>query len=262
MVHRRLSSPGPGEASAGARGERVEALLLDLDGTLADTLPDLAEALNRALAGQGLPPLAPCRCRALVSEGSGAMIRAAIGPDPDAGTAERLRRRFLAHYEERIAVHTRLFPGMEAALRAIEARGLAWGIVTNKPKALALRLVEALGLRERAACVVGGGGTPHPKPHPGPLLHACRILGADPRRCLFAGDARGDVAAGRAAGIRSLVARYGYLPDSEDPGSWGAHGYLDHPLDLLRWIDGDREAAPPRSPATSPGAPAARPPPP
>ena len=250
-----MKAPAPGADTAGTRGEPVDALLLDLDGTLADTLPDLAEAMNRALAGHGHPPLPPCRYRALVSEGSGAMLRAAIGPGPDAETAEGIRRRFLAHYAERIAVHTRLFPGMDAVLREIEERGLAWGIVTNKPEALARRLVAALGLRERAACVVGGGGTPHPKPHPGPLLHACRILGADPRRCLFAGDARGDVRAGRAAGIRSLVARYGYVPDAEDPAHWGAHGVLDHPRDLLRWIGGDREGDPRRSSVTGPRAP-------
>ena len=253
-----MSVPAPGEASGGARGKRVDAVLLDLDGTLADTLPDLAEAMNRALLGYGLPPLPPCRYRALVSEGSGAMIRAALGPDPDAGTAERVRRRFLAHYEERIAAHTRLFPGMEAALREIEARALAWGVVTNKPEPLALRLVDALGLRERAACVVGGGAL-RPKPHPEPLLHACRVLGTDPQRCLFAGDALADVAAGRAAGVRTLVARYGYVPDSEDPTRWGAHGYLDHPRDLLRWIDGDRETDPLHPSATRPRVRAVRP---
>ena len=241
-------------SSAGAREERVDALLFDLDGTLADTLPDLAEAMNRAIAGDGYAPLPPCRYRAVVTEGSGAMIRAAIGPGPAAATAEGIRRRFLAYYAERIAVRTRLFPGMGAALREIEDRGLAWGIVTNKPRALTLRLVEALGLCERAACVVSGDSTPHPKPHPEPLLHACRILGVAPQRCLFAGDAPGDVAAGRAAGVRTLVARYGYVPASEDPTRWGAHGYLDRPLDLLRWIGGGREAR-------SAGASAARPPP-
>ena len=218
----------------------VDAVLFDLDGTLADTLPDLAAAMNAALSEHGTPPLAPLCYRGTVTGGSLAMIRTALGPDVDPERAQRIRRTFLARYTEGIAVHTRLFPGVDAVLSEIEARGLAWGIVTNKPCDLTRRLTDALGVAQRASCVVCGDTLRHAKPHPEPVLHACRILGAPPRRCLFVGDSPGDVAAGRGAGVRTLVALYGYLPDGDDARRWGAHGYLQQPADLLDWLDGAR----------------------
>ena len=241
MVHEGLSRaatmPDP---SGHSLRHVVDAVLFDLDGTLADTLPDLAAAMNAALSEHGALPLAPLCYRGMVSGGSLAMIRTALGPEVDPERAQRIRRTFLARYTERIAVHTRLFPGIDAVLDEIEARGLAWGIVTNKPGDLTRRLSDALGVAERASCVVCGDTLRHAKPHPEPVLHACRILGAPPGRCLFVGDSPGDVAAGRGAGVRTLVALYGYLPDGEDARRWGAHGYLERPVDLLGWLDGAR----------------------
>ena len=145
--------PGSGR-SAGASPRAVEAVLFDLDGTLADTLPDLAAAMNSAIAEHGFPPLAPSRYRGAVTGGSMAMIRSALGAAFDPEAAQRIRRRFLDLYAGRIAAHTRLFPGTDAVLGEIEARGLAWGIVTNKPEALTRRLLDALGIAEigRASC--------------------------------------------------------------------------------------------------------------
>ena len=212
-------------------------MLFDLDGTLADTLPDLAAAVNAAIAEHGYPPLPPRRYRAAITGGGLGMILTAIGAATDPERAQQIRRRFLAHYARRIAVRTRLFPGVDAVLRELRARGIAWGIVTNKPQALTHRLLDALGMTGCASCVVCGDTLAHAKPHPEPILHACRTLAADPARCLFVGDAPTDVAAGRGAAVRTLVALYGYLPEGADATRWGAQGYLAQPSDLLEWLD-------------------------
>ncbi len=216
---------------------RVDAVLFDLDGTLADTLPDLAAAVNAALTEHGATALAPHRYRSMVNGGSLAMIRSVLAPDADPQWIQEIRRSFLARYAGRIAVDTTLFAGVDTVLAEIEARGVPWGIVTNKPEELARRLTSALGVAQRASCIVGGDTLRHAKPHPEPVLHACRLLGACPGRCLFVGDAPSDVAAGRSAGVRTLVALYGYLPDDGDPRAWGAHGYIERPGDLLAWLD-------------------------
>ena len=245
MVQEGLS---PGAVMPGPSGRLSRSLvgtvLFDLDGTLADTLPDLAAAMNAALSEHGFPPLAPLCYRGTVTGGSLAMIRTALGPDVAPARAQDIRRTFLGRYAERIAVHTRLFPGIDAVLDEIEGRGLAWGIVTNKPRDLTRRLLDALGLAARASCVVSGDTLRHAKPHPEPILHACRVLSASPGHCLFVGDSPGDVAAGRGAGVRTLVALYGYLPEGDDARRWGAHGYIERPRDLLPWLDGAREGMP------------------
>ena len=215
----------------------MDTLLFDLDGTLADTLPDLAAAMNAALAEHGIPGIPVERYRGSVTGGSPAMMRAALGPCADPELMQRVRRRFLALYTDGIAVHTRLFPGIEDVLHALEERACAWGIVTNKPHRLTRLLLDALGIAERPACVVCGDRVVHPKPHPEPLRQALRLLRAAPAQCLFVGDSPDDVAAGRAAAVRTLVARYGYLPQGDDATGWGAHGYLETPLDLLDWLD-------------------------
>ena len=236
----------PDSSGRGRRGT-IDAVLFDLDGTLADTLPDLAAAMNAALSEHGSHPLPPRCYRGTVTGGSMAMIRTALGPDADPERVQQIRRTFLARYAEGIAAHTCLFPGVPDLLDDIEARGLAWGIVTNKPHALTRRLLDALGMAGRASCVVCGDTLRHAKPHPEPIYHACRTLAATPGRSLFVGDSPGDVAAGRGAGVRTLVALYGYLPEGEDARRWGAHGYLEQASDLVDWLDGapGRTASPP-----------------
>ena len=237
MTRRAALSPSPG----GAGPAPVDAVLFDLDGTLADTLPDLAAAMNTAIAEHAFPPLPAERYRGAVTGGSRTMMRAALGRAPEPELAEAIRLRFLDVYADRILVRTRLFPGMEALLRAIESRGLPWGIVTNKPHVLTRRLLDALGIAERPSCVVCGDRVARAKPHPEPLLHASRLLRVPPAQCLFVGDSPDDVAAGRAAAVRTLVARYGYLPDGDDAGGWKAHGHIESPLDLLGWLGPGRE---------------------
>lgn len=212
-------------------------ILLDLDGTLADTAPDLAHALNRALQAYGRPALPFEQIRPVVSLGATAMIGLGFDmAETDPGFAER-RQRLLDFYQEDVAVHTRLFPGMDRVLQRITQSGRRWGIVTNKPGWLTRPLLQALAPPGSACCIVSGDSLPQRKPHPAPLLHACELSGSSPAEALYIGDARGDVVAGHAAGMRVIVARYGYIPVHEDPASWGAEACIDAPLDLLAWLD-------------------------
>jgi len=215
----------------------IRAVLFDLDGTLADTAPDLAWALNEVRREQGLAPLPFEHIRPAVSHGSRALIERGFGLDPSDATFEPLRRRLLDLYRDNLARHTRLFDGMDEVLDTLEARGLHWGVVTNKPAWLTEPLLAALDLDHRAAAIVSGDTVDQRKPHPAPLLHACALAGADAARCLYVGDARRDIEAGRAAGMHTLVALFGYLDDDDDPAAWNADALVATPADILRWLD-------------------------
>lgn len=216
----------------------IRTVLLDLDGTLLDTAPDMAFALNRVLEENGGRSLPFTRIRPVVSHGAKALIRLGFGLEPEDPAFEPLRRRFLDIYRENLDRETRPFPGMPELLDALESRDLAWGVVTNKPSWLTEPLLERLDLRQRAACVVSGDTTPVRKPDPAPLLHACEAAGSMPQECLYVGDARRDIEAGRHAGMRTLVALFGYIGADERPESWGADGHVAHPREILGWIDG------------------------
>jgi phosphoglycolate phosphatase len=217
---------------------RCRAVLFDLDGTLADTAPDLAGALNTLLAELGRPSLPLATIRPHVSHGASALLRFALGVARESPGYDDLLQRFLALYRGAIAAQTRLFDGMPALLAAAEARGLPWGVVTNKPAWLTDPLMAALGLTARAGCIVSGDTTAYAKPHPEPLLHASRVLAVPPAACLFVGDAERDIEAGRRAGMRTLVARFGYLGPDDRPASWGADGLVDSPGEILAWLAG------------------------
>jgi phosphoglycolate phosphatase len=209
-------------------------VLFDLDGTLADTAPDLGHALNALLAEHGLAPLAPENVRRTASHGAIAMLRAGFPLLPDE-ELPLLRERFLEHYRANIARHTRLFPGTATLLDRLEASGLRWGVVTNKLEYLTRPLLLALGLLERADCVVCGDTTAHAKPHPEPLLHACRLLGVAPAASVYVGDSRQDVEAARGAGMPCIIAAYGYLDGGAAADAFGAEMIIDEPLGLLDW---------------------------
>jgi phosphoglycolate phosphatase len=212
------------------------ALLLDLDGTLLDTAPDMGGALNLLRAEHGLEPLPAHVIRPMVSHG--AMRLVALGfPEATGDAFESLRLRFLELYAANLAVGTRLFPGFEDVLESLESRGLPWGIVTNKPGWLTDPLLAALGLDRRAACAVSGDTVSERKPHPLPMLHAARLVGVDPGRCVYVGDAERDIQAGRAAGMTTVVAAYGYISAGEDPLQWQPHGVVTSPDELLRWME-------------------------
>ena len=211
-------------------------VLFDLDGTFADTAPDLYAAFNRLAEDLGRPSIAYEAFRASVSHGSRAMLETGLGITPQETGFSELQKTFLTHYQEQIAVHTRLFDGMEALLDELEARSIGWGIVTNKPAYLTDPLMRGLGLEQRAASIVSGDTTAHAKPHPEPILHACRESGAQPADTIYVGDAARDIEAGRSAGTRTLVALFGYLAPEDRPDEWQADGTILHPLDVLDWL--------------------------
>ncbi|WIM06509.1 MAG: phosphoglycolate phosphatase [Candidatus Nitricoxidivorans perseverans] len=214
----------------------TEAVFFDLDGTLADTAPDLRAAMNRLLAEEERPTIPLARFRPHVSGGAPAMLGAAFGAKPeDPGYAE-LRLRFLDHYEAAPCAETRLFPGVPELLDALDARGIAWGIVTNKTERFTRLVAAALGLDARAACIVSGDAVPRPKPAPDPLLHACALAGIAPARSSYVGDDLRDIQAAKAAGMRAVAAAWGYLGDGPPAGEWGADDIIERPgalLDLL-----------------------------
>jgi phosphoglycolate phosphatase len=214
----------------------VDAILFDLDGTLADTAGDLAGALNRIRSERGLDPLPVESLRPHASSGARGMIGAGLGVRPEDSDYPALRDAFLAHYEACLAETTRLFEGVAELLDALDARALPWGIVTNKVARFTLPVVAALNLAGRAATVVSGDTTPHAKPHPEPLLHAARALRVPASRCVYVGDDLRDITAGNAAGMATLVARWGYLGTGEPHERWPAAGGADHPLGLLDWL--------------------------
>lgn len=227
----------------GTPSDALRTVLFDLDGTLADTAPDLAYALNQVLAEQGQEGLPVERVRPLISLGGRALVELGCGLPREAPSFEALYLRFLSLYQENLATRTELFPEMEAVLAHIEAEHMNWGIVTNKVAFLTVPLVQALGLADRAACVISGDSTPRPKPHPDPLLLACEQTGSHPRQCLYVGDAPRDIVAGRRARIRTLVALFGYIPTGEDPLQWGADGAITTPIELIRWLDAARASS-------------------
>ena len=214
------------------------ALLLDLDGTLLDTAPDMGGALNRLRAEHGLAPLPFSSIRPVVSHGAVRLVSLGF-PDARGAAFETLRLRFLEIYAQHLSEGTRLFVGFEFVLDSLEARGLPWGIVTNKPGWLTEPLLAALGLDRRAACAVSGDTLAERKPHPLPLLHAASLIGVRPEHCVYVGDAERDIQAGRAAGMTTVVASYGYLSPQDEPHRWQPDGIVATPCDLLDWMAAD-----------------------
>jgi 2-phosphoglycolate phosphatase len=212
----------------------VRAVLFDLDGTFADTAPDLARALNRLRAERGLAPLPLELARPHTSAGARGLLKVGFGVTPENEGYGAMRERFLDLYEEELCVDTRLFAGIPELLSEIEARGLRWGIVTNKAKRFTEPLMRKLELHHRASCVVSGDSTPHIKPHPDSLLHAAALLLLPPSACLYVGDDLRDVQAARAAGMSVIAAAWGYLGEDGDPHGWGADTVIAHPLDTLK----------------------------
>lgn len=219
-------------------------ILFDLDGTLLDTAPDLGAALNALRAEHKLPPLPAEYIRPLVSHGSPALLKLGFGIEPQDSRYAGMRAHLLEIYRTRLTLETRFFAGADMLLDALEQHGLHWGIVTNKPAALTDPLVAAFSLHTRAACVVSGDTTPRRKPHPDQLLHACKLAGLHPQDATYVGDAERDVQAAHAAGMRAVVALYGYIGADDRPHNWQADGLLVEPADLLGWVNAQASARP------------------
>lgn len=215
---------------------KYRTVLFDLDGTLADTAPDLIYALNVVLEEQGRAPLPDETLRPAVSHGTAALIQCGFGIGPETPGFEPLKERLIELYRTHLTRGTRLFAGMAETLDELERRGLGWGVVTNKPAFLTDPLMEQLGLARRACCIVSGDTAARPKPHPEPMLHACRAGRTDPARCLYVGDAERDVQAGRSVGMTTLVALFGYIGPDDRPEEWGADGFIRAPEELLGWL--------------------------
>jgi phosphoglycolate phosphatase len=216
---------------------RYSSVLFDLDGTLLDTAPDLAHALNRVRAEEGLEALSYDRIRPQVSNGARALVLLGFGGDERHPRFEIRRQRLLAVYRDNLCHETRLFAGMELVLTTIERSGGRWGVVTNKPGWLTEPLLAQLGLLDRAACVVSGDTVNRRKPHPDPLLHAAQLAATAPADCVYVGDARRDAEAARAAGMGMLAAAFGYIEATEDPAEWGADAVVATPAQILDWIE-------------------------
>lgn len=214
----------------------IQAVLFDLDGTLIDSAPDLAGAANRLRELRGLPPVPYAQLRPLVGTGARGMIGGAFGVGPGDAEFEALRDEFLAIYERSLLQQTAVFDPMVPVLQALEGAGLPWGIVTNKAERFTHPVVRGLGLDRRAGVVVCGDTTPHAKPHPAPLLEAARRIGVAPEACVYVGDDLRDVQAGRAAGMATLAAAWGYLGQGEAIEAWGADALLESPAELLKWL--------------------------
>lgn len=217
--------------------DMIRTVLFDLDGTLADTAPDLAFALNTLLVEHHKTALPYATIRPVASHGAAGLIELGFGVARDTPRFTPLRERFIAIYRAHLTRETKLFPGMAVLLDQLAARGLNWGIVTNKPAFLTEPLIDQLGLRDDVACVVSGDTTANRKPHPEPMQHASKLAGSKPEECLYVGDAQRDIEAGNAAGMKTLVALFGYIGPQEDPKTWGASGLIQSPQDILTWLD-------------------------
>ena len=210
----------------------VRAVLFDLDGTLADTAPDLAGAVNRMRRRRGLEDLPLARLRPVASSGARGMLAAGLAKTPADADFEALREEFLAEYASALDVESRLFDGVSQLLEALQRARQPWGIVTNKAMRFTAPVVAGLGLGA-AGVVIAGDSTPHAKPHPAPLLAACERLGVGAAECIYIGDDLRDIQAAKAAGMPSIAAAWGYLGEAGDVNEWGADVVVEHPTGLL-----------------------------
>ncbi len=215
----------------------LRAVLFDLDGTLIDSAPDLGAAADKLRVERGLPSLPLADYRSMAGAGARGMLGVAFGMTPEHPEYDTYREAFFHNYENAIAVHTRPFDGIAELLRALRAQQLAWGIVTNKQRRFTDPLVRQMPLLHDADTVISGDTTPHPKPHPAPLLEAARQMGLSPEQCLYVGDDERDIQAGNAAGMPTVAATYGYLGARSDVREWQPDAIIDHPLALLKNLE-------------------------
>lgn len=214
----------------------IHTILFDLDGTLVDTAPDLGHALNIQLSRHGKPTLSDATIRPFASHGSRGLIGLGFGITPADNSFLALRDEYLSIYDTVFTRSPVLLQGISELLQVIESKELKWGIVTNKPRRFTQPLIKSMGLDQRAACVVSGDDAPHPKPSPATLLMACEQVNVKPENCIYIGDAERDIQAGKAAGMQTAVALFGYIDISDKPQDWGANVMLQKPADLLDLI--------------------------
>lgn len=215
---------------------KIKTVLFDLDGTLLDTAADLAATLNKLLVTQHAKPLPLTQIRPVISEGVAGLLTLGFHITPEHPDFPRLRKQFLAYYSQHSGEHTQLFPEIDAVIHYLQNNQLAWGIVTNKSTALTTPLINHFPLLKKAQCVIAGDTVEHSKPHPQPLLHACECIKGTAKHCVYIGDAKRDMEAAKAAGMQSLLALYGYLPNKKEAKSWEASAMVNTPLAIIDWL--------------------------
>ena len=215
---------------------KITTVFFDLDGTLIDTAPDLGHALNLQRARHGMAPLEDEVIRPQASHGARGLLSIGFGLGPEDAQFNTMREEFLQLYADNISRHSRPFDGVLDLLGELENRGIAWGVVTNKPARFTQPLLSILDLAERAACIVSGDTCPQPKPHPCPLIYAAEMAGQQPEHCIYVGDAARDVEAAVAAKMPALVALWGYLAPTDLPHTWGARGLVASPMQVLDYL--------------------------
>lgn len=215
----------------------VRAVLFDLDGTLIDSAPDLGAAADSMRLRRGMSSLPQDRYRPLAGSGARGMLHAAFGVMPDHIDYGALKEEFFLCYSECLLQRTEPFPEVQEMLGLIQARGLAWGVVTNKSQRFTGPITQAMPMFATASAIVSGDTTPHAKPHPAPLLEAARRMSMAPAECIYVGDDERDILAGRAAGMGTVAARYGYLGAGADVALWGASAEVVSPMGLLNLLE-------------------------
>ena len=211
-------------------------ILFDLDGTLVDTAPDLGYALNLQRERHGLAPLAMDIIRPYASHGSKGLLGIGFNLTPEDAQFDAMRTEYLDLYDQVFARSPVLFEGVEELLHHLEQNNIAWGVVTNKPRRFSAPLLKAMALDNRAACLVCGDDAALPKPAPDTLFLACEQAKVNPNSCFYVGDAARDIEAGNAAGMRTVVALYGYIDETDQPATWGADFSITHPRQLIPLI--------------------------
>lgn len=217
-------------------------VLFDLDGTLLHTAPDLTTALNNALTHFNYPEISIAEITPYISYGAAVMIDTALKEDVSEATKAAILTWLIEYYAANIAVKTQLYPGMPELLATLEEKNIPWGVVTNKREQLTHPLMQALELTQRSACIICGDTTAYSKPHPEPMLTACRQIKVAPEACLYIGDAQHDITAGKTANMKTLAATYGYLKPNDKPQDWGADALINHPNQILDWITNQTHA--------------------
>jgi len=215
----------------------INAVLFDLDGTFADTAPDLAAALNYVRATRHLPPLPFDLLRPQASHGSRGLLKVGFDIEPQHPDYNTLRDELLNYYANNICINTNIFNGIKCLVKELSKYKIKWGIVTNKPHYLTVPLMEQLGYAQHAACLVSGDTCEHAKPHPMSLLHAAQLIGTNPANCIYLGDDLRDMQAANAANMRGIIANHGYVSSDVSVENWQAHGSINHPMELIAYLD-------------------------
>jgi 2-phosphoglycolate phosphatase len=214
----------------------IRAVLFDLDGTLIDSAPDLGDAADKMRTDRGLSSLPEDMYRPMAGAGARGMLKVAFGITPEDADYDVMREEFFVNYERAMTVRTYVFDGVHEVIESLRQRDMLWGVVTNKMARFTDPLTQAIPLFATATAIVSGDTTPHAKPHPEPMFEAARRLGISPDLCLYVGDDERDIVAGRAAGMRTVAASYGYLGEKSNIQSWGADLHIDSPLKLLQLL--------------------------